>query len=138
VNTEAGGGEWVETPSYTIDGLACRDFAATVAEFNRAFGRWWGEGYWDGHLDVFNDIIDWPNEGASIVLVWSGAEIARRHLGHEAMAAWLRDKLAQCRSGFGQHWQQELANAERQRGRTLFDWLVEIIQQHPQIELRLE
>ena len=50
-------------PLYTINGHACLDFTATVAEFNRIFGRWWTEGYWDGHLDVFNDILDWPHEG---------------------------------------------------------------------------
>ncbi len=138
--SSAAGGAAVEKPSYTIDGLRCRDFAATVGEFNRVFGRWWGDGYWDGHLDVFNDIIDWPNDGEAYTLVWSESEAAREQLGHQAMARWLRTKLGQCIPGAPaqRQWQRELEDAERGRGPTLFDSLVEIIREHPQIELRLE
>jgi hypothetical protein len=129
----------VEKPSYAIDGRACRDFAATIAEFNRVLSRWWGEGYWDGNLDVFNDIIDWPNDGEPYALVWSDAAAAREHLGHQALAGWLRDHLALCIPGAPawHEWKRELEVAERGRGRTLFDWLVAMIQDHPQIELRL-
>jgi hypothetical protein len=56
------------------------------------------------------------------------------------MARWLRNKLAQCQPdapGLSK-WQQELEDAENGRGRTLFEWLVEIIREHQQIDLRLE
>jgi hypothetical protein len=128
----------MEKPVYRIDGRCCTDFAGLIAEFDRTFGDVWGHGYWTGNLDAFNDMLDWPNEGEAYVLIWSDCESARQHLGHQAMAGWLRDKLGQCRPGFGQHWQAELADAERERGRTFFDWLVEIVREHPQIELRLE
>jgi len=56
------------------------------------------------------------------------------------LAAWLRNKLGQCLPGAParDEWQRELADAQQGRGPTLFDWLVEIIREHPQIELRLE
>jgi hypothetical protein len=96
-------GRWrgfgVGKPSYTIDGLACCDFASAVSEFNRVFGRWWGDSYWDGNLDVFNDIIDWPNDYGSYTLIWSESESARAHLGHQAMTGWLRSKLDECVPG---------------------------------------
>ncbi len=127
-------------PLYTINGRACLDFTATVAEFNRIFGRWWSEGYWDGHLDVFNDILDWPHEGDPYTLAWSNSTATREQLGHIAMARWLRNKLGQCQPdapGLSK-WQRELEDAENGRGRTLFEWLVEIIREHQQIDLRLE
>ena len=128
----------MERPSYTVDGLACRDFASTVVEFNRVLGQWWGAGYWNGHLDVFNDIIDWPHEMEPYTLVWANSEAARRQLGHQAMAGWLTDKLSQCQPGYGGEWRSQLARAEAGWGQTLFDWLVEIIACHQQIELRIE
>lgn len=99
-----------------------------------------GRGVLGWHLDVFNDIIDWPNDGEPYALVWSLSEAARSRLGHQAMAGWLRNKLGQCLPGAPawDQWQRELADAERGQGPTLFDVLVEIIRQHPQIELRLE
>ena len=126
-------------PSYTIDGLACRDFLLTVVEFNRVFSPWWGEEYWDGHLDVFNDILDWPNDFEPYKLIWSESELAREHLGYQAMAGWLRKQLGECVPGAPawDQWQRQLADAERGQGSTMFDWLVEIIRTHPQIELRL-
>jgi hypothetical protein len=136
-------GRWrgfgVGKPSYTIDGLACCDFASAVSEFNRVFGRWWGDSYWDGNLDVFNDIIDWPNDYGSYTLIWSESESARAHLGHQAMTGWLRSKLDECVPGAPawDEWQRGLADAELGKGPSMFDWLVEIISTHPQIELRL-
>ena len=125
--------------TYTIDGLACRDFASTIIEYNRVFDSWWGEGYWNGNLDAFNDIIDWPNDCEEYALVWSESEAAREHLGHQAMAEWLRNKIGECVPGAPawDDWQRRLADAERAQGPTMFEWLVEIIQSHPQIELRL-
>jgi hypothetical protein len=128
----------MEKPLYRIDGRRCADFTGLIAEIDRVFGDVWGHGYWKGNLDAFNDMLDWPNEGEPYILVWEEQEAARRQLAHPAMAGWLRDKLGQCRPGYGQAWRKELADAERGWGRTLFDWVVEIIREHPQIELRLE
>lgn len=125
-------------PSHTIDGSSCRDFPSTIAEFNRAFERWWGKDYWNGNLDGFNDLVDWVHDGEPYVLVWSQSDLARRQLGHQAMAAWLTSKLSQCEPGYGAHWKEQLAEVQQGRGQTLFDLLVEIITEHDQIELRME
>jgi hypothetical protein len=109
-----------------------------IAEFNRVFGDIWGVGYWQGNLDAFNDMLDWPCDGEPYVLVWSHSEETRHNLSHPAIASWLRDKLSQCQPGFGQHWQQQLTAAEQGQGQTLFEWLLDIIQSHQQIEVRLE
>ena len=98
-------------------------------------GSWW---YWDGHLDVLNDNIDWPHDGEPYILVWAESAAARQQLGHHALAAWLTSKLSHCRPGFGEEWRSQLAQAEAGLGQTLFDWLVEIITGHEQIEVRLE
>ena len=128
----------MEKPIYRINGNHCTDFIALISEFDRVFGEEWGNESWRGNLDAFNDLLDWPSEGAPYVLIWSDSAAARRHLGHQAMAAWLRNKLSECQPGAGLTWKQELQSAESGQGRTLFDWLVEIIRDHPQIELRLE
>jgi len=126
----------MEQAVYTIDGHACRDFRRTIAEFNRVFERWWGEGFWSGNIDVFNDIIDWVEEGEAYTLVWAHSEVARRQIGHQAMIDWLEHKLNQSAGHW--RWQQDLALAREGQGRTLFDWLVAIIREHAQIDLRLE
>jgi hypothetical protein len=135
----------MNAPIFQIDGNRCTDFAALISEFNRVFGEAWGKD-WQGNLDAFNDMLDWPNNAmldwpndrAPYVLSFFNSEAARRHLGHLAMADWLRNKLSQCEPGFGETWREELKSAENGQGRTLFDWLVEIIRDHPQIDLRLE
>ena len=128
----------VGQPLYSVDGLACRDFVSTIAEFNRVFEQWWGAGYWHGNLDTFNDIIDWTNDMQPYTLVWSHAAAARRTLGHDAMADWLAGQVSRCEPGYGDEWRAQLAQARAGSGPTLFDWFVEIIAGHEQIELRLE
>ncbi len=50
----------------------------------------------------------------------------------------LTNKLSQYQPGYGGEWRSQLVQAEPGRGPMLFDWLVEIIAGHEQIELRLE
>ena len=121
---------------YAVDGRACRDFASTIAEFNRVFESW-GDVPWQGNLDAFNDLIDWVNDVGPYVLVWTDSHEVRQGLGYQAMALWLQDHVNRCERGFGQEWRERLAQAEGGEGPTLFDELVEIIADHEQIELRL-
>jgi hypothetical protein len=124
---------YVEKPTYTVDGLDCRDFASTIAEFNRVLGRRWGEDDWDGNLDAFNDIIDWPHNLEPYILIWAPAAAARGTLGHDAMAAWLRNTPGQCAPGYGSDWRSHVVKGDAGRGPTLFDWLVETIADCEQI-----
>lgn len=126
------------TPEYRIDGRACTSFASTVREFNRVFAPWWGDGYWGGSLDLFNDILDWVEDFRPYVLVWSHSAEARRALGHVATAGWLREDLGEERSPYGQERRRRLRHAEQGKGPTLFDDLIEVIRDHPNITLRLE
>jgi hypothetical protein len=122
-------------PAYTVDGRNCRDFASFIVEVNRGFCSHLGV-TWDGNLDAFNDYLDWP-EG-EYRLIWAESKYARQPLGHDELAKWLEGNIQRCHPSAVPIQQERLQLARANHGPTLFDWLVEIIQGHPQIELRLE
>ena len=124
-----------EKPVYVIDGANFSDFAGFIEECNRGFIRAFG-GEWNGNLDAFSDYFNWGD--GDYVVVWKNADKSRVDLGHPAMAAWLERNSRRCHPSNVQDVLQRLGQAREQRGPTFFDWLVEIIREQPNVELRLE
>jgi hypothetical protein len=118
-----------------IDG---RDFR-TLDEFFEVIGAALIPGkHWGKNLSAFNDILCWPLAGdpEPYVLVWQKSALSQRRLNYgAAVQHW--DKITR---GKLTAWQaQQRAQAEQCKGPTAFDWIVEIIQRHPDwLTLRLE
>jgi hypothetical protein len=126
----------MEGLTFEIDGERFDDFTGFVAEFNRSFVSHVG-GNWKGNLDAFNDYLSWGDQRSTIR--WLHSEKSRTDLGHEAIAAWLSDNLLRCHPTNRSAVQDRLKKAENGLGPTLFEWLVEIIEENTEyVELKLE
>ena len=122
--------------TYVLDGQTFDDYEGFRDEFNRvvlaSIGATWG-----GDLNAFNDYLSYPN--APWVLVWKNSGELRRVLGHEAMARFWEPGLRNCYSTQIAEIQEHLEAARRGEGQTLFDLIVEIIQDNSEfVTLRLE
>jgi len=87
---------------------------------------------WGRNLDAFNDILrggfGTPDEG--FVLRWKNSSISQQRLGYAETVRQLQLRLNRCHPSNRQHVREQLTYAETQRGGTVFDWLVDIIQVH--------
>ncbi len=130
---------------YEIDGA---EFS-TLEEFAEVFSRVVLVDYdWKGNLDAFNDVLrggfGTPDEG--FVLLWKNSEISCERLGYSETVRRLEQRLDRCHPVNRPRIAQELEQARKHCGSTIFECLVEIIQCHAQggeeeedgVELRLE
>jgi Barstar (barnase inhibitor) len=92
------------------------------------------------NLDAFNDFLFWLCEDKGpYTLIWRNSALSRQNLGHEAMACKLEAMLKTCHPSNIPLFRQRLDRARRGEGPTLFDWLVEIIEDNKDfVRLRLE
>lgn len=122
---------------YEIEGQSF----STLEEFAEHFSKVVLSDYdWHGNLDAFDDILiggyGTPDQG--FILVWKDSNISRERLGYSETARQLRKRLETCHPSNRGLVASELEMALQHTGSTVFDWLVEIIQGHQDIELRLE
>jgi RNAse (barnase) inhibitor barstar len=114
---------------YEIDGT---DFTSLDGFYDAISKKLIPSAVWGRNLDAFNDILrggfGTPREG--FVLRWKNAALSRVRLGYPETIRQLRSQLAKCHSDNRGRIAEELARAEAHEGRTVFDWLVEIIQVH--------
>ncbi|MEM7314607.1 MAG: barnase inhibitor [Planctomycetota bacterium] len=121
---------------FEIDGNRFKDFDGFVCEFNRGFIRHVG-GDWNGNLDAFHDYLSWADEHCTFR--WCHSEKSRIDLGHAATSRWLAERLIHCHPANKALVQNRLDDANKGLGPTLFDTLVEIIQDNDQyVELVLD
>ena len=121
---------------YEIEGQAF----STLEEFAEHFSKIVLSDYdWHGNLDTFNDILNGgfgtPDEG--FILVWKNSNISRERLGYSETVRQLQKRLETCHPSNRGSVVRELEMAFQYTGPTVFDWLVEIVQGHQDIELRL-
>jgi RNAse (barnase) inhibitor barstar len=94
---------------------------------------------WGQNLDAFNDVLrggfGTPEEGFR--LVWRNHDVSRKALGHAETARQLALRLERCHPSNHTRVAADLAAAQEGRGSTVFDWLVEIIEGHDNLELVL-
>ncbi len=114
---------------YLIDGTRF----SSLEEFAEYFSDLVLSNYhWHGSLDAFNDILrggfGTPEEG--FVLVWQNSEASRAALGYPETARQLEARLQRCHPSNRDTVTIELEAARNGCGATVFDWLVEIIQDH--------
>lgn len=93
---------------------------------------------WGRNLDAFNDILcagfGGPEEGFD--LVWRNSTLSKQRLGYEETVRQLEERAAKCCPSNLSAIEAAIAQAKRSEGPTVFDWLVEIIREHQNIELR--
>lgn len=124
--------------SITLNGAAIHDIASFYAEINRVFmaGEDWRIG---DSLDAFNDALYGgfgPIKGAEAIrLVWQDMEKSRAALGLDTTRSWLAAKLDRPEIFDTAAIRQQLDDLEAGKGPTYFDILLEIIADHPNIEL---
>lgn len=123
----------------SLEGFFCEISRMLIPEVS------WGPNL---NLDAFNDILrggfGTPDEG--FILCWRNSDISRQRLGYEETVRQLEKRLTRCHPSNVPHIQDELEQAKRHQGPTVFDWLVEIIRTHGEggeeaedgVELRLE
>lgn len=135
----------VTKPAYEIDG---NDFS-TLEEFYEIFSLVLIPGaYWGRNLDAFNDIMrgGFGTPDGGFLLLWKNSSRSREALGYEETVRQLEYRLQRCHPSARASVKDQLSDARKQVGPTVFDWLVEIILSHGEggleassgVELRLE
>jgi RNAse (barnase) inhibitor barstar len=87
---------------------------------------------WGRNLDAFNDILrgGFGTPEGAFVLRWTNSQQSRVALGYEETVRWLERKVERCHPDNVPAVRADLEAAHAGRGSTLFDILVEIIQDH--------
>ena len=118
----------MDKPKFILDG---NDFK-TLEEFYDvitiilSIPSWWGR-----NLDAFNDVLRsgfMPEQG--YIIIWKNSHLSKQFLGYEETVKQLTKRLGKCHPDNVFSIQEEIDEAKRQIGSTVFDWLVEIIRNH--------
>lgn len=113
--------------TYEIDGARFSTLEGFYDEIGSALvsGQYWGR-----NLNAFNDILCWPvlAPGQKYRLIWRNAALSRQRLNHAETARQLHLILQRCHSSAVEDLTIKARLAERGEGPTVFDWLLEIIQ----------
>ena len=111
-----------------IDGARFEDLRGFAREFSSLLT----DHRWRGSLDAFDDILcgGFGTLEDGFVLRWLNSDRSRDRLGWPATVAWYEQTLTTCHPSNRPHLSSKLDEARVQRGTTLFDWLVEIIETH--------
>lgn len=116
------------TVSYVIDGGEVTDlerFWQLIGEAVNGPG-----GYFGRNLDAFNDCLrggfGTPDDD-DFVIEWRDHQLSRQALGYPETVRQLRIRLGRCHPTNRELVQRDLERAEAEQGRTVFDWLVDIM-----------
>jgi RNAse (barnase) inhibitor barstar len=116
--------------TYAIDGAEITGLESFWREIGAAVNGPGGQ--FGSNLDAFADCLrggyGTPDDG-DFAIEWRRHEISRRTLGHEETVRALQRRLERAHPGNRAAVQAELDEALAGRGPTVFDWLVEIIEQ---------
>lgn len=94
------------------------------------------------NLDAFNDILrggfgKFEYEEA-ITIVWNNSQKSKRDLGYAEIIKYLEQKLKLCHPSNKEFVQNEIRDAQENKGNTLFQIIIDIIAENKNIDLRLE
>ena len=121
---------------YEFDGSRIHDLESFYAEVSRVMlpGTSWG-----CNLDAFNDILrgDFGALERNFTIVWRGADESRKRLGHAETVRVLERRQFTCHPSNRCSLAEQLAAARRGEGQTIFETLLEIIGNHPEVKLVL-
>jgi len=87
---------------------------------------------WGRNLDAFNDILrgDFGDIPVGFEFVWRNHELSRVRLGYPETVRQLQARVELAHSTGRELVQRELDMAREGRGPSVFNWLVEILQDH--------
>jgi RNAse (barnase) inhibitor barstar len=84
------------------------------------------------NLDALNDMFrggfGTPENG--FILRWVNSKLSRQRLGYSETVKQLEKRLTECHPRNVNHFTEQLDQARRQLGPTVFDWLIDIIEIH--------
>lgn len=116
-------------PELVLDGTRIWSLESFWDEVSRSLipGVWWGR-----NLDAFNDILrgGFGTPPGGFVLRWKESKSARAFLGYQETIRQLEHQMDACHPENVFHVNAMLERAKRGEGPTVFDWLVEIIEEH--------
>jgi len=126
----------VELRTYFIDGARFTTLEEFYDEVERELldGSSWGR-----NLDAFDDILrgGFGPLPAEFGLVWLNATLSQARLDYAETARQLRRRLERCHASVRESVELDLAAAEAGRGATVFDWIIGIVQEHPNVRFEL-
>ena len=121
---------------YVLDGKRFDNLEEFYAEVGRVLvsGK-----LWDENFDALNDLL---RGGFGLIpdefrLIWRHAERSRERLGYTETVRQLTSQLRDCHPTMLIKTAWALRAALRGQGPTVFDWLVVLISEHPNVELLL-
>lgn len=123
-------------PEYILDGRRTTTLAAFYAEVGQVLldGQ-----PWDENLDALHAVLhgDYGRLPETFRLVWRDAQVAQAALGYPETVHHLTQRLRDCHPTILIKTAWALRAALREQGPTVYDWLVELIGTHPNVELVL-
>ncbi len=123
--------------TFTIDGTKF----SSLKEFYETFGKEALQGVsWGKNLDAFDDALSGGVGAISPgdTVIWRFSTLSRLRLGYDETVRSLEAQLRAAHPSQHASIKEALEEAKAKRGETAFDWLVAILREHPDIELRLE
>jgi RNAse (barnase) inhibitor barstar len=118
-----------DKPTYEIDGAQFSTLEGFYDEISRAVipGSRWGR-----NLDAFNDILrgGFGTPEGGFLLRWTNSALSRERLGYAETVRQLKLQLEICHVANRASIQQDLSDASKGHGPTVFDRLVDIFSAH--------
>jgi len=116
-------------PIYEIDGNRFSTLEGFYEEVSRVLipGAEWGH-----NLDAFNDILrgGFGTPEGGFTLKWRQSKLSQERLGYPETVRQLEMRLQQCHPTNREFVAADLDSARRNKGPTVFDWLIDIIKIH--------
>ncbi|MDQ0193257.1 barstar family protein [Paenibacillus wynnii] len=127
--------------TFTINGDNFSDFQGFTKEFSSIVLS--NKHIWNGNLDAFNDILRGGfgfEDDDDIEIVWKNSINSIKDLGYIETIKKLNEKYEHCHPTNKVSVLQELHKARNNQGPTVFDRIIEIINEHENknITLKLE
>lgn len=123
-------------PEYVLNGERFDTLDEFYVEVGRVFvnGELWGENLEALGILLYGGIRQIPNE---FRLVWRHAQLSRERLGYPETVRQLTLQIRDCHPKVLIKTAWALRAALRQQGATVFDWIIQIVKEHPNVELLL-
>lgn len=94
------------------------------------------------NLDAFSDVLEggfgYFEDDELITIKWENSKKSKIDLGYQATIRYLKEKLERCHPTAKEKVKKELKLAQNNKGKTIFNEIIEIIRDHKHIELILD
>jgi RNAse (barnase) inhibitor barstar len=126
-------------PIYVLHGERIRtleDFYREIGEAVNGPGGYFGKNL-DALWDCLSGGFGTPEEGGYIIR-WANSEASREALGYEETVRQLADRYLQEHASWHDETRQQIEDAKRHTGPTVFDWLVDLLTEAKEFGAELE